>query len=124
MSQLPNFDNDAFLSYICHLCKVLYGLNQDTHVLYIELTTHRFSLGFMKSKSNSSHLIHHCTATLIYILICVENIIIACSNLTMINKVVTSLALRFAIKDLSTLTFLVLKSCDAQIISSCLNCII
>jgi len=63
------------------------------------------SIGFVKSKSNSSLFIfHNCGAT-VYILIYVYDIIITGSIQESVRSVITSLSLRFSLKDLVLLHY-------------------
>lgn len=91
--------------YICKLKKVIYGLRQAPTGWYIELTTYLTSIGFVKSKSNLYLLIlHNCSVT-IYILIYVDDIIITTSIQESDRSVITSLSLRFSLKDIGLLHY-------------------
>ena len=105
MSQPPGFEDEAFPSHICRLRRAIYGLKQAPRAWYNELKTHLFSLGFLKSESNNSLFIRHCSVATIYILVYVNDIMITGSNSAMVNKVISSLALTFSIKHLGTLNY-------------------
>ncbi|KAG8087751.1 hypothetical protein GUJ93_ZPchr0010g8326 [Zizania palustris] len=105
MQQPPGFENSQHPEYICKLDKALYGLKQAPRAWNIKLSTKLFSLGFTASKSDSSLFILHQPTVSIYMLVYVDDIIIASSNADVSDKLLQQLSSEFAVKDLGQLHY-------------------
>jgi hypothetical protein len=80
MKQSPGFYDSSHPDYVCKLDKAIYGLKQDPRAWYSHLSTKLINLGFHASKANTSLFIYHRGKVQIFLLIYVDNIIIACSS--------------------------------------------
>lgn len=72
---------------------------------YTEFTTYLTSIGFVKSKSDSSLFIFHNFGVIVYIFINVDDIIITGNIQGSVRSIITSLSQRFSVKDLGLLHY-------------------
>jgi hypothetical protein len=82
----------------------LYGLRQALIAWFSRLTNQLQAIGFISSQVDSLY-IYHQGSTLIYLLIYVDDVILAGADMQAINHVITLLQNKFAVKDIYDLTF-------------------
>lgn len=58
MEQLLGFVDETYLRYICRLHKSIYGLKQSPRARFLKLSSSLLILGFLASKTDSSHVLH------------------------------------------------------------------
>jgi hypothetical protein len=80
MKQPPGFSNLEFLSYHCKLDKALYGLKQAPRAWYSRLSDKLRSLGFSPSEADASLLHYSKGPVKMFLLVYVDDIIIASSS--------------------------------------------
>ena len=76
MSQPPGYINSSAPTHICQLNKAIYGLRQASRAWYDELKNYLLSQGFTSSISDSSLFYKTASAGSLYVLVCVDDIII------------------------------------------------
>ena len=100
MQQPPGFEDDVFPSHVCKLQRSLYGLKQSPRAWYARLSQLLHQLGFVASKADTSLFIFSQGDVHIYILVYVDDIVIAGSTSAVVDRLVQSLSDSFPIKDL------------------------
>jgi hypothetical protein len=80
MQQPPGFEDPSKKEYVCKLDKVLYGLKQAPRAWYSRLSSKLMDLGFPPSKADSSVFFYNKGITTIFVLVYVDDIIIASST--------------------------------------------
>ena len=105
MKQPPGFEDKTHPNYVCKLDKALYGLKQAPRAWYSRLSTKLASLGFTPSKADTSLFYYHKGAVTMYILIYVDDIIVASSVQEATTSLLQDLRKEFALKDLGDLHF-------------------
>ena len=105
MRQPPGYEDTHKPDYICKLDKALYGLKQAPRAWYSRLSSQLTSLGFIASKSDTSLFIYHKSDITIYMIIYVDDIIVASSSVVATNTLLKALRNEFALKDLGDLHF-------------------
>lgn len=91
--------------HICRLNKVIYGLKQAPRAWYIELKSFLLQLGFKNSVADTALFVLHHNDTLVYLLVYVDDIIVTGNNSMMVEKILSTLANRFALKDMGELSY-------------------
>lgn len=86
MTQPPGFSNAAYPNYVCKLRKTIYGLRQSPRVWYTELANYLLSSGFKRSIADASLFIQHHHLAPIYIIVYVDDIILASPDSEMLNQ--------------------------------------
>ena len=92
-------------SYVCKLDKALYGLKHAPRAWYSRLSSQLRCLGFVASKADTSLFIYNKANTVIFVLIYVDDIIVASSSQNATNALLRDLSSEFALKDLGDLSF-------------------
>jgi hypothetical protein len=87
----------------CKLDKALYGLKQAPRAWYARLSSKLHSLGFKPSKADVSLFVYNKGGVVIYLLIYVDDIIIASSSNAATEALLKDLQVEFALKDLGEL---------------------
>ena len=105
MAQPPGFIHPSYPHQVCKLQKALYGLKQAPRAWFSRLSNKLFEMGFMGSKSDSSLFSYKSTNLIIYVLVYVDDIIVAGSDSHAIHRLINCLQLDFAIKDLGPIHF-------------------
>jgi hypothetical protein len=105
MKRPPDFVSTEFPSYHCKLDKALYGLKQAPRAWYSRLSDKFQSLGFLPSKADRSLFHYHKGSVTIFLLIYVDDIIIASSSSTVVEALLRDLKSNFALKDLGHLHY-------------------
>jgi len=100
MKQPPGDEDKSEPQYICRLDKALYGLKQAPRAWYSRLCNKLQSLGFIPSKGDTSLFFYRKGDHVIYMLVYVDDIIVASSSQEAIDALLKDLKTDFAIKDL------------------------
>ena len=104
-SQPASSVDSSHLDHVCLLNKSLYGLKQAPRMWFLRFKAFLLSIGFCASKSDSSLFIHHHGHAIAYLLVYVDDIIVASSSPTATTKLLADLQASFAIKDLGPLHY-------------------
>jgi histone deacetylase 1/2 len=105
MIQPPEYKEKTKPTYICKLNKSLYGLKQAPGAWYYHLISKLVDVGFIASKSDTSLFIYHKSSITFFMLIYVDDIIVASSSQDAIDALLKDLSHQFALKDLGNLSF-------------------
>jgi hypothetical protein len=105
MKQPPGYEDKSKSNYVCKLDKALYDLKQAPRAWYSRLSTKLQSLGFHSSKTNTSLFFFNKGGVTIFILIYVDDIIVASSDYSATQSLLQQLSKDFALKDLGDLSF-------------------
>ena len=105
MRQPPGYENQQAPHYVCKLDKALYGLKQSPRAWFSRLSLQLKSLGFVASKADTSLFIYSKANTFMFVLIYVDDIIVASSSQNATNALLHDLSSEFALKDLGDLHF-------------------
>jgi hypothetical protein len=87
MEQPPGYEDSSKPGYVCKLDKALYGLKQAPRAWYSRLSTKLLSLEFHASKANVSLFFYSKGDVTIFILVYVDDIVVASSS----NKAIEAL---------------------------------
>ncbi|CAM8954016.1 unnamed protein product [Rhodiola kirilowii] len=105
MQQPPGFEDPRFPSHVCKLHRAIYGLKQSPRAWHSRLSHRIRQLGFYPSRADTSLFIYHKPGVTIYMLVYVDDIVIAGSNPTTVDHLIRSLSDTFPIKDLGRLHY-------------------
>ena len=105
MAQPPGYIDTTFPTHVCKLKKAIYGLKQAPRAWYTELTTFLLGKGFKRAVSDASLFILHHSKAPVYLIVYVDDIIITGPNASNVDLFIQSLACRFSLKDLGTLSY-------------------
>jgi histone deacetylase 1/2 len=105
MQQPPGFEDSRYPQHVCKLQRALYGLKQSPRAWYARLSDKLHSLGFVSSKADTSLFIFTHGRVTIYMLVYVDDIVIAGSSTPAVDRLVQTLAQTFPIKDLGLLEY-------------------
>ncbi|CAJ2672156.1 unnamed protein product [Trifolium pratense] len=105
MHQPPGFRHPQFPDHVCLLKKSLYGLKQASRAWYQRFTDYVATMGFSHSMSDHSLFIYHHDNDIAYILLYVDDIILAASSNTLRKSIMAQLSSEFAMKDLGPLSY-------------------
>jgi histone deacetylase 1/2 len=105
MRQPPGYENKGSPHFLCKLDKALYGLKQAPRAWYSRLSSKLLALGFFASKSDTSLFIYRKLNVTIYMLIYVDDIIVASSSQAATDSLFRDLNQEFELKDLGDLNF-------------------
>jgi hypothetical protein len=105
LRQPPGFEDKRRPQYVCKLDKALYGLKQAPRAWYARLSPQLVHLGFVASKSDTSLFIYHKSHVTIFMLIYVDDIIVASSSKAATDALLKDLSKEFALKDLGALHY-------------------
>ena len=103
MRQVPSFEKGHGL--VCKLDKALYGLKQAPRAWYSRLSMKLQLLGFTPSKSDTSLFFLAKSEVTIFVLIYVDDIIVASSTPSAVTHLLQQLRDDFALKDLRELHY-------------------
>jgi hypothetical protein len=103
MRQPPGHEHKNMPHHICKLDKDLYRLKQAPRAWYSRLSTKLVSLGFKSSRADTSLFFYNKGSTHIFVLIYVDDIIVASSSQQATNALLHDLKSNFALKDLGDL---------------------
>jgi histone deacetylase 1/2 len=105
MYQPPGYANKSHPSYVCRLDKALYGLKQAPHAWYACLCAKLIALGFVPSKADTSLFFFKKGPLTISVLVYVDDIIVASSDVRGTKALLAALQQDFALKDLGDLHY-------------------
>jgi histone deacetylase 1/2 len=105
MQQPPGFEDARFPSHVCKLQRSIYGLKQSPRGWYARLSHLLYQLGFTSSKADTSLFIFRRRGVHIFMLVYVDDIVIAGSSPGAVDVLVRSLSASFPIKDLGVLEY-------------------
>ncbi|XP_035838982.1 uncharacterized mitochondrial protein AtMg00810-like [Helianthus annuus] len=105
MHQPMGFRHHDYPDHVCRLKKSLYGLKQAPRAWYQRFTDFVIQHGFTQCKSDNSLFIYHHGTDVAYLLIYVDDIILTTSSDLLRQKLMTTLAGEFAMKDLGPLSY-------------------
>jgi len=105
MRQPPGYEDKNKPNYLCKLDKALYGLKQAPRAWYSRLCHKLQSLGFTPSKADTSLFFYRRGEHVFYMLVYVDDIIVASSSQEVVSALLRDLHAEFAIKDLGDLHY-------------------
>jgi histone deacetylase 1/2 len=105
MKQPPGFEDKTKPHYLCKLDKALCGLKQAPRAWYSRLCSKLQSLGFVPSKADTSLFFYRKGSHVIFMLVYVDDIIVASSSQEVVNALLKDLGEDIAIKDLGELHY-------------------
>jgi hypothetical protein len=105
MRQPPGFEDQSKLSFVCKLDKALYGLKQAPRVWHSKFSNKLKKLGFEASKAVTSLFIYNKHGIMMYLLVCVDDIIVTSSCLAAVDVLLKDLSSDIALKDLGDLHY-------------------
>jgi histone deacetylase 1/2 len=121
MYQPSGFSDPSHPSYVCKLDKALYGLKQAPRAWYSKLSTKLVSMGFKASKADTSLFYFRKGSLTMFVLVYVDDIIVASSSTQATRALFSNLQKDFALKDLGDLHYFlgleVKRHSDALILS-------
>lgn len=100
MKQPPRYEDKEKPSYVCKLDKALYGLKQAPRAWYARLSKKLFDLGFRSSKADTSLFFYNSKDVSMFILIYVDDIIVASSKQEAVSALLKKSAGRICSKGL------------------------
>jgi histone deacetylase 1/2 len=105
MHQPPGYEDKTHPRYVCKLDKALYGLKQAPRAWYARLCAKLVSLGFIPSKADTSLFYYNKGKHKLFVLVYVDDIIVASSSLEATKALLSDLQKEFALKDLGDLHY-------------------
>jgi hypothetical protein len=105
MRQPPGYESKTHSHYICKLDKALYGLKQAPRAWYSRLSPKLQCLGFLPSKADVSLFVYNKGGIVMFLLIYVDDIIVASSSARAMEALLKNLQADFALKDLGDLHY-------------------
>ena len=105
MHQPPGYEDPSHPNYVCKLDKALYGLKQAPRAWYARLCSKLQCLGFVPSKADTSLFYYSKRGHSIFVLVYVDDIIVASSSSQATDALLVDLRAEFALKDLGDLHF-------------------
>ncbi|KAJ9555239.1 hypothetical protein OSB04_009853 [Centaurea solstitialis] len=105
MHQPMGFRNKKFPDHVCLLKKSLYGLKQAPRAWYQRFTDYVLLLGFRHSRCDASLFTFHQGNDTAFLLLYVDDILLVTSSGILRQRLMTSLAQEFAMKDLGPLSY-------------------
>jgi hypothetical protein len=90
MQQPPGFEDSTRPKYVCKLDRALYGLKHAPRVWYSCLSAKLLKLGFQASKADSSLFFYNKGDITMFVLVYVDDIIVASSKRSHDNPVTRS----------------------------------
>jgi histone deacetylase 1/2 len=119
MKQPPGFEDPRFPHHICRLDKSLYGLKQAPRAWYSRLSSKLQKLGFKASKADTSLFLYKRSGITMFVLVYVDDIIVASSSDEATSVLLHNLSVHFAIKDLGELHFFLGMEVKDQLMAWC-----
>ena len=105
MHQPPGFEDPEKTIFVCKLDKALYGLKQAPRAWYSRLSDKLIQLGFQASKADTSLFYFSKGGITMFILVYVDDIIVASSSEVAMTTLLQDLKGEFALKDLGPLHY-------------------
>jgi hypothetical protein len=103
MRQPPEYEDKLHPYYLCKLDKAIYGLKQAPRAWYSRLSEQLQHLDFVASKADTSLFFYNCGKCRMFVLVYVDDRIVASSSIEATNTLVHELHKEFALKDLGDL---------------------
>jgi hypothetical protein len=103
--QPPRYEDKNNPSCVCKLDKAIYGLKQAPRAWYSRLSARLCELGFAPSKSDTSLFIYNRPGIMMYMLIYIDDIIVASSLAKAMTALLKDLTDSFTLKDLGDLHY-------------------
>jgi histone deacetylase 1/2 len=121
MHQPPGYKDRVHPHYVCKLDKAIYGLKQAPRAWYARLCSQLIKLGFTPSKGDTSLFYYNKGSHTMFVLIYVDDIVVASSSNAATQALLRDLEQQFALKDLGNLHYFlgieIKRSSDALIMS-------
>lgn len=105
MRQPPGYEDKVQPHYLCKLDKALYGLKQAPRAWYSRLSKKLQDLGFVPSKADTSLFFYSRGTYTMFVLVYVDDIIVASSSPQATKALLKDLEKDFALKDLGDLHY-------------------
>lgn len=105
MYQPPGYADKNHPDFVCKLDKALYGLKQAPRAWYARLCGKLQSLGFIPSKADTSLFFYQRGKHTLFVLVYVDDIIVASTSQEATNALLSDLQKEFALKDLGDLHY-------------------
>jgi histone deacetylase 1/2 len=105
MYQPPGYEEAGKENYVCKLDKALYGLKKAPRAWYARLCSKLIQLGFKPSKGDTSLFYFNKDGVMVYVLVYVDDIIVASSSEVATKTLLKNLESEFALKDLGELHY-------------------
>ena len=105
MRQPPGYEKQSMPDYVWKLDKALYGLKQAPRAWYSRLSQKLQAIGFQASKADTSLFFYKKGSITIFLLIYVDDIIVASSSQDAVSALLQDLKADFALKDLGDLHY-------------------
>jgi hypothetical protein len=105
MRQPPGYENKMKAGYVCKLDKTIYDLKQASRAWYSRLSEKLMKLGFQVSKADTSLLFYDKGGVTVFLLIYVDDIIVASSSQEAVDAMLKDLRSDFTLKDLGCLHY-------------------
>jgi hypothetical protein len=105
MQQPPGYEDKESLHLVCNLDKMIYGLKQDPRAWYSRLSSKLQKLGFIPSKGDTSLFFFTNRNIHVYVLVYVDDIIVANSSQYATTTLLKNLEKDFALKDMGELHY-------------------
>ena len=97
--------NANYPHHVYRLHKAIYGFKKALQAWYQALRTFLLKLDFVTPRADSSLFVYSRGNALIYFLVYVNDLIIICSDPSLVNKIIQQLDSQFSTKDLGVLSF-------------------
>jgi histone deacetylase 1/2 len=105
MRQPPGYESKTYPHFVCKFDKALYGLKEAPRAWYSRLSSKLQSLGFKPSKADVSLFVYNKGGVVIFLLVYVDDIIVASSSAVATEALLKDLQADFALKDLGDLHY-------------------
>jgi histone deacetylase 1/2 len=105
MKQPPGYEDKSRPNFVCKLDKAIYGLKQAPRAWYARLCGKLEALGFVPSKVDTSLFYYNRGKHTMFVLVYVDDIIVASSSQEATNALLKDLKKEFALKDLNKLHY-------------------
>jgi hypothetical protein len=101
--QPTGFTDPAHPDLVCHLRKSLYGLKQAPRAWYSQFATYLTTVWFIEVMSDTLLFIFYRGSNTLYLLLCVDDIILTASSTELLCHTISTLQWEFTMKDLGPL---------------------
>jgi hypothetical protein len=101
--QPTEFVDSSQPNYVCRLNKSLYGLKQASRAWHSRFASHISSLGFVEAKSDTSLFIYCQGADMAFLLLYVDDIVLAASSSSFLHRIIAALHQEFSMTDMGPL---------------------
>jgi hypothetical protein len=103
--QPPSFEDPARPHDVCLLSRSLYCLRQAPRAWFNRFVEHALSIGFKQTRTDNSLFVYKCGNAMAYLLLYIDNMILAASSTDLLQHFVHNLKTAFAIKDLGPVSY-------------------